>query len=115
MKLTLVFPNPNRNKSYKSKMRKFHVFINGVSTFQVDQDSVLNGEILCEENDKIFVKKLFAWNSFDASFYYKVGEKTAELINQKGDVKHVYVDVQDGVLHILDDNDFKKAVNVCNR
>ena len=115
MKLTLVFPDPNRRKSYKSVMRKYHVFINGVSTFQVDQDSVLSGEIEVEPGDKIFVKKLFAWSSLDASFYYKVGEKTAELINQQDEKKYVYVDIQDDVLFILDDIDFKKAVNVCNR
>ena len=115
MILTLVFPNPNRKKSYQSIMRKYHVFINGVSVFQVDQDSVLNGDITCKEGDKIFVKKLFAWNSLDASFYYKVGEKTAELINQQKEKKYVTVDIKDNVLFILDDIDFKKAIHICNR
>ena len=66
MILTLVFPNPNRKKSYQSSMRKYHVFINGRSTFQIDQDSVLNGDIVCKKGDKIFVKKLFAWSSLDS-------------------------------------------------
>lgn len=113
MELTLVFPDPNRRKSYKSNLRRFTVFKNSKQTFIIDQDSVLSGTIEVELGDKIFVDKRFAYHNKDATFYYIVGESTAELINQQGKKKNVYVDaMESGVLHILDDNDFKKAVHV---
>ena len=65
-----------------------------------------------KEGDKIFIDKRFAYRNKDASFYYIVGDSTAELINQEGKKKNVYVNVSQGVLHILDDLDFKKAIHV---
>ena len=112
MEITLVFPNPNRRKSYNSALRQFTCFVNGKKTFVINQESVLNGTLEVKKGDKIFVDKRFAWNTKDASFYYIVGEPTAELINQQGKKKNVYVDIESGVLHILDDNDFKKAIHV---
>ena len=113
MELTLIFPDPNRKKSYKSALRKYNVYINGKNILTINQDCVLEGTIEVKEGDKIYVEKRFAWSNKDAHFYYKVGEPTAELVNQQEKKKHVYTDAANtNVLFILDDLDFKKAINV---
>tara|TARA_R110000744_G_scaffold47930_3_gene105232 strand:+ start:388 stop:732 length:345 start_codon:yes stop_codon:yes gene_type:complete len=112
MKLTLIFPNVNRSKSYTSNHRRYTVWINSKQTFVIDQDSPRDGEVEVKEGDKIFIDKRFAYRNKDASFYYIVGDSTAELINQEGKKKNVYVNISQGVLHILDDLDFKKAIHV---
>lgn len=115
MKLELVFPNVNRNKSYTSNLRRFTVFVNSKQRFVIDQDSVLNGEIEVNEGDKIYIEKRFAYKNKDSHFYYIVGQNRAELVKGTLDYakkKYVAVDISDGVLHVLDDNDFRKAVHV---
>ena len=113
MKLELVFPSPNRRKTYNSNMRRFTCWVNSKQVLTIDQDSTLNGVLDVEIGDKIFIDKRFAYRNKDASFYYIVGEPTAELINQQGKKKNVYTDANNsGVLFVLDDNDFKNAVNV---
>jgi hypothetical protein len=111
MILTLVFPNVNRNKSYTSPLRRFNCWINSnENSFTVDQDTALHGEVVCKEGDKIYIEKRFG-NAIDSKFYYIVGNKHAELTNQQGNKKLVWVDaLNNGVLHVLDDNDYKKAI-----
>ena len=114
MKLVLVFPDLNRFKSYKSDKRKFNLYVNtDEQKYTIDMNSALNGEIDVKFGDNIFVEKRFGFSKKrDSSFYYKVGQDTAELTNQQGKKKNVPVNIDDGVLHILDDNDFKKAIHV---
>lgn len=112
MKLTLVFPDVNRNKSYKSKMRRYTLWINTIETFVIDQDSALDGEVEVELGDFLYVEKRFRYHNKDATFFYSVGNSFAQLINQDGKKKNVPVSIENGVLHILDDNDFKKARHI---
>ena len=117
MKLTLVFPDLNRNKSYKSDKRKFNLFVNtNEQKFTITTDCPSDGNLDLKLGDNIYVEKRFGYSkSIDSSFYYKVGASTAELKNQNGEKKNVPVNITDGVLHILDDNDFKKALHICNQ
>ena len=112
MRVTLLFPDLNRNKSYKSAARKFHVYINSKKIYEINQNCVLFGDIEVELGDKIFIQKRFGGSSLvDSSFYYVVGRDTADLTNQKKQTKTVYVDViNDGVLQVLDDSDFTNAI-----
>lgn len=111
MKLTVVFPDLNRNKSYDSDKRKFILYVNtNEQKYTINMNNPLDGDIEVELGDNIYVEKKFGYSkSLDSVFYYKVGAPTAELINQKGRTKRVPVSISDGVLHILDDIDFKTA------
>lgn len=114
MNITLVFPNVNRNKSYTSHLRKFYTWVNRCEQpLVVDQDSDSVHSLACNEGDWIYIEKTFAFNQKDSKFYYKVGQETATLENSKGEKRTVFVDVlNDGVLYVLDDNDFRKIKHV---
>tara|TARA_R110000744_G_scaffold342771_2_gene447964 strand:- start:933 stop:1277 length:345 start_codon:yes stop_codon:yes gene_type:complete len=112
MKLDLVFPNVNRTKSYKSEARNYAVFVNSKKIYQVNQNDSKTGSLEVELGDKVFIQKRFGRNIIDASFYYIVGDTTAELINQQKNKKHVYTNASEGVLFVLDDIDFNKAIRV---
>ena len=115
MKLELVFPDVNRTKSYKSEARNYAIFVNSKKIYQVNQNDSKTGSLEVELGDKVFIQKRFGRNIIDASFYYIVGDTTAELINQQKKKKHTYVDTSDGVLFVLDDIDFNKVIGVAKQ
>tara|TARA_R110001606_G_scaffold399171_1_gene581281 strand:- start:9731 stop:10087 length:357 start_codon:yes stop_codon:yes gene_type:complete len=114
MKLDLVFPDINRNKRYKAAARNYAVYVNSKKIYQINQDDSKMGSIEVSEGDKIFIQKRF-FKKVDSSFYYTVGDNTAELINQQKKKKHTYVDTSDGVLFVLDDIDFNKVIGVAKQ
>ena len=113
MNLTLIFPDVNRKKTYNSPLRKYNVYLNSSPVFELNQDSAREGELNVKDGDKIYITKRFGYNKkVDSHFYYIVGQDRAELMNQDGKKKYVAVDVEDNMLFVLDDNDFKKAIHI---
>ena len=107
VKMTLVLPDLNRFKSYKSNERTFEVLVNGVSKFKVNQDDGQVFDIELPMGTLIQVIKRFRNKVADSVFAYKVGESTAILRNQKGKFKQFLAELDGDVLFVCDDNDFK--------
>lgn len=107
VKMTLVLPDLNRFKSYKSKERTFELLIDDVSTFKVDQDDGQVFDVDVPMGALIQIVKRFRNKPADSVFAYRLGEKTAMLRDQNGKFKECFPSLDGDVLFVYDDNDFK--------
>lgn len=109
VKMTLVLPDLNRFKSYKSNERAYEIILNAEMKFKVRQDEGQVFDIDVPMGSLIQVVKRFGTRVGDSVFAYRVGEATAVLRNQKGKFKQFVADLDGDVLFVYDDNDFNSV------
>lgn len=109
VKMTLVLPDINRNKRYKSERRAYEIILNGALKFKVRQDEGQVFDIDVPMGSLLQVVKRFDGRGGDSVFAYKVGDATAILRNQKGKFKQFLADLDGDVLFVYDDNDFNSV------
>lgn len=112
VKMTLVLPDLNRFKSYRSEERTFELLIDDVSTFKINQDDGQVFDVDVPMGALIQVVKRFRDKRADSVFAYRLGEKTAMLRDQNGNFKQCLASLDGDVLFVYDDNDFKFIDNL---